>query len=261
MTKQTTSRRALGGRWIEARSKGATYRLRLPAKSDRVPSATIMRSNLPAAVREALLLDGSKVNAEHRVEISTSGREGVVLRYVEAKASTSTRALEERAAAFAPVSHDNVRKAPTSTGRLLRGYGAVFDTWTDISDRLGTFRERVAHNAFAESLKTRTPILQFEHGEHATIGTLPLGKFTTIREDKRGLYVEAPLTDSWMVEPVRAAVADGSLNGMSFRFTVNADKWTKGADGVEERTLLSVTCFEVGVVSMAAYPTTSAAVS
>ena len=47
---------------------------------------------------------------------------------------------------------------------------------------------------------------------------------------------------------------------MSFKFTVDADKWERGSDGVDQRTLLAVTCYEAGLVAMAAYPTTSAEV-
>jgi hypothetical protein len=52
-----------------------------------------------------------------------------------------------------------------------------------------------APGAFKRSLKTKTPSLEFEHGQHASIGTMSLGKFDLIREDRRGLYVEADLLD------------------------------------------------------------------
>jgi uncharacterized protein len=179
--------------------------------------------------------------------------------------ATTTRAasdtFERRDAPFTPTPSRPTGTATANTGRRLSGYGATFGDWTLIHDKQGAFREQVAPGAFKRSLRERTPVLQFEHGGHAMIGTMPLGRFDVIREDPRGLHVEADLLDNWMVNPVRDALAAGALNGMSFRFSVDADKWTRGADGVEERTLLAVTLYETGVVVHPAYLSTSAKVS
>ena len=154
------------------------------------------------------------------------------------------------------------RAEPSGDGLTLEGYGAVFDAWTDIDDvRIGTFRERLAPGAFRKTLSERTPVLQFDHGSHPMIGSIPLGAIQTIREDDHGLFVRARLSDNWLVEPVRDAIRDGAITGMSFRFRVINDKWNRRtADKIPERTISEVALYEVGPVVFPAYEQTEVGV-
>jgi HK97 family phage prohead protease len=155
--------------------------------------------------------------------------------------------------------HVEFRAAEDADGRTLEGYAAVFNEWTDISDRMGTYRERIAPGAFKRSIGQRTPVLQFDHGQHPLIGSLPLGAVTTLREDRNGLFVKARLSDNWLVEPFRDAIRDGGVKGMSFRFRVIADEWDTDDDG-ENRTIKEVELLELGPVVFPAYEQTSVAV-
>jgi len=126
------------------------------------------------------------------------------------------------------VRHVEFRADPSEDGLTLEGYAAVFNEYTEIDSWEGSFRERIAPGAFKKTLSERTPILQFDHGTHPLIGSLPLGVFTSIKEDDHGLRVKARLSDNWLVEPIRDAIRDGAITGMSFRFRVIRDQWTKG---------------------------------
>lgn len=147
------------------------------------------------------------------------------------------------------------RAADDPDGRTLEGYAAVFNAWTDITDRAGTYREQIAPGAFKRSLGQRTPVLQFDHGQHPLIGSLPLGSLSVLREDRNGLFVRAKLSDNWLIEPVRDAIRDGGITGMSFRFRVVDESW----DG-DERTIKEVELLELGPVVFPAYQQTSVAV-
>jgi uncharacterized protein len=149
---------------------------------------------------------------------------------------------------------------PSDDGLTLEGYGAVFNEWTTIKDRQGAFRERFAAGAFKDTLNRQTPVLQFDHGMHPLIGSIPLGRITQIREDERGLFVRARLSDNWLVEPVRDAIRDGGVTGMSFRFRVVEDEWRMGADKTEERTVRAVQLYEIGPVVWPAYEATTVGV-
>jgi hypothetical protein len=149
------------------------------------------------------------------------------------------------------------RAEPSADGLTLEGYAAVFNTWTEITDRAGTYRERIMPGAFKRSLGRRTPILQFDHGTHPLIGSIPLGRFTSITEDDHGLKVRARLSDNWLVEPVRDAIRDGSVTGMSFRFAPVREEWNADES---ERTHHDVNVFEAGPVVWPAYETTSVGV-
>jgi HK97 family phage prohead protease len=164
-------------------------------------------------------------------------------------------------------------------GLTLEGYGAVFNETTEIDSWEGAFLEQVAPGAFKKSLRERTPRLQFDHGTHPLIGSIPIGRVTDIGEDSTGLRVTARLSDNWLVEPIRDAITEGAVDGMSFRFSVVRDDWVD-ADGKrlrpEEvagvlydetssrhpltRTLREVKVSEVGPVVWPAYEQTSVSV-
>lgn len=144
-------------------------------------------------------------------------------------------------------------------GLTLEGYAAVFDTPTRIDSWEGTFDEVVARGAFAKTIKERTPVLQFDHGSHPLLGSLPLGSIRTLREDEHGLFVKARLSDNWLIEPVRDAISDGAVDGMSFRFSVVKDEWDHDADP-ELRTVREVKLYELGPVVFPAYESTSVGV-
>lgn len=160
------------------------------------------------------------------------------------------------------VRHVEFRATPTADGLTLDGYAAVFNAWTLIDSYEGTFRERIAPGAFKRTIGQHMPVLQFDHGTHPVIGSIPLGRITSIVEDTHGLHVKARLSDNWLVQPVRDAIVDGSITGMSFRFSVtaNGDMLATGADGILERTITEVALYEVGPVVFPAYEQTSVGV-
>ena len=158
------------------------------------------------------------------------------------------------------VRHVDFRASGASDGLTLDGYGAVFNEWTEISDHLGVYRERIVPGAFKRTIGQRTPVLQFDHGAHPLIGSIPLGRITSISEDARGLRVKARLSDNWLVEPVRDAIRDGGVTGMSFRFRVINEDWSRASDGIEERSIKEIELYEVGPVVFPAYEQTTVGV-
>ncbi len=164
---------------------------------------------------------------------------------------------------------DLVRSAPFSLDRAaaddgltLTGHGAVFNEWTTIDSWEGRFRERIAPGAFKRTLANNGARvrLQFDHGQHPLIGSLPIGSIRKLKEDGRGLYVEARLADNWLVQPVREAIENGSVDGMSFRFSVVADRWDNEDSDLPERTITEVRLMELGPVVWPAYEGTDVGV-
>lgn len=164
-------------------------------------------------------------------------------------------------------------------GLTIEGYGAVFNSVTEIDSWEGTFEEVIAPGAFRKSLRERSPKMQFDHGRHPLLGSVPLGRWDVAEEDSRGLHVVGRLSDNWLVEPFRDAIADGGVEGMSFRFTVVREEWrdksgklikpdelmdmlwTGGGDrGPIRRILKEVKIPEVGPVVWPAYEETSVGV-
>lgn len=128
-------------------------------------------------------------------------------------------------------------------GLTFDGYGAVFNRETVIDSWEGRFREVIAPGAMKKSFRELTPKLQFDHGHHPLIGSIPIGRMEDgfPREEvdpdlapDGGAHVVARLHDNWLVQPVREALATRAIDGMSFRFSVNRETWTR-ADGSKIR--------------------------
>lgn len=163
-------------------------------------------------------------------------------------------------------------------GRTLEGYAAVFGQATEIDSWEGCFNETIRKGAFKKSIRERTPVMQFDHGRHPLIGSIPIGAIAELREDDKGLYVSGRITDNWLMQPIRDAIAEESVNGMSFRFTVIRDEWRDNAGklvqaselsellwnpgdrGPLERTLIELRVAELGPVVFPAYAGTSVGV-
>jgi HK97 family phage prohead protease len=150
------------------------------------------------------------------------------------------------------------RDADVGDGLTLTGYAAVFNSPTRIANYEGDFTEVVAPGAFKRSINAHKPVIQFDHGTHPVIGSVPIASIKELREDERGLYIEARLFDNWMTEPLRDAINGEAITGMSFRFSVVKDTWTR-AGGEHVRTLKEVKLYELGPVVHPAYLDTSVA--
>lgn len=150
----------------------------------------------------------------------------------------------------------------TGDGLTLEGYAAVFDSPTEIRSWEGEFVETIKRGAFARTIEHRTPVLQFDHGQHPLIGSIPLGTIKHMREDERGLFVRARLSDNWLIQPVRDAIAEGAVDGMSFRMNVKQDKWTPATRNgdLPRREITEVACPELGPVVFPAYLDTAVGV-
>lgn len=186
------------------------------------------------------------------------------------------------------VARDLVRSAPfraeaapdgeADDGRTLAGYAAVFGEATEIDSWEGSFSETIRKGAFRKTIRESTPVMQFDHGHHPLIGSIPIGTITDLREDDHGLYVEGRISDNWLMEPIRDAIAEKTVNGMSFRFEVIREEWRDAAGkvvrpeevgellwmpgnrGPLQREIIEVRCRELGPVVFPAYAGTEVSV-
>lgn len=85
------------------------------------------------------------------------------------------------------------------------GYASVFDG-------VDSYGDTITKGAFSDTLNTHgAPKMFFNHE-----WTMPIGKYTTVKEDDHGLYVEGELTPGLaLATDVRAAMKHGTLDGLS----------------------------------------------
>jgi HK97 family phage major capsid protein/HK97 family phage prohead protease len=142
----------------------------------------------------------------------------------------------------------------------LTGRFAVFDVWTRIDSALeGTFMERIAPGAFAESFRNTTPKVLFQHGQDPQIGDKPLGVPARLEEGSEGAEYDVPLLDTTYNRDLKPGLAAGAY-GASFRFAVQDESIIKtpaksdyNPDALPERTITKARVFEFGPVTFPAY--------
>jgi hypothetical protein len=154
------------------------------------------------------------------------------------------------------------RAADDGDGLTVAGYIAKFNERTVIQDWDGEYVEDIKRGAFTNTRAERGAArikMQFNHGHDSTFGALPIGVWTDMREDRKGLFGEGRIHDNWHTVPIRHAIESGALDGMSFKFKVIASterKSTKPGE-LDHRTLTEVALFEAGVVVHPAYEGTT----
>jgi HK97 family phage prohead protease len=124
------------------------------------------------------------------------------------------------------------------------GYGSVYDV-------IDAYGEVVAPGAFASTLrswaqKRRLPPALWQHNSRE-----PVGPFTLMREDKKGLYVEGTLLidDVQRAREARALMAAKAVSGMSIGFDVVVEEFNKETNLI---TLKEINLWEVSIVTFPA---------
>jgi hypothetical protein len=140
---------------------------------------------------------------------------------------------------FAPLALDSV----SETG-WFSGYASLFGE-VDLG------RDLVEKGAFAASLERRGPggiRMLYQHDPAEVIG-----RWTLVREDERGLYVEGRLAPGVArAREVRALMKSGALDGLSIGFrTVRAKAGGRGSP----RRILEADLWEISVVTFPMLPT------
>lgn len=127
---------------------------------------------------------------------------------------------------------------------FFSGYGSVFGV-------VDSYDEIVAPGAFAKSLAERAakgrklPIL-WQHRPAE-----PIGVYTRVEEDKKGLYLEGSLlvADIARAREAHALLKSGAVTGQSIGYWVRADSWD---EKTRIRTLLEVDLQETSIVTFPA---------
>lgn len=140
----------------------------------------------------------------------------------------------------------------TKTG-VLSGYGAVFgnkDSYGDV----------IAKGAFKDSLRDwkkrdSLPKMLLQHG--GFIGPaedgIPVGKWTDMREDDTGLYVEGELfaLDTQKGRYIHEGLKSGALDGLSIGYVAREVAYGKKPEE-PARTIKKIDLFEVSIVTFPA---------
>lgn len=94
----------------------------------------------------------------------------------------------------------------------LEGENGTFSGYASVFGGVDSYGDTIIKGAFEYSLRNNgKPKMFFNHEWR-----MPIGKYTRVKEDDKGLFVEGELTPGMaMAEDVRAAMKHGTLDGLS----------------------------------------------
>lgn len=175
----------------------------------------------------------------------------------ETRTELETEMVEERKTLLATAERitmsAEIRAVATDDGSLkIAGYAATFDTEAENLN----FREKIAPGAFTRSLDSSDPIflLVNHQADQLPLASTQSGTLKLV-QDKVGLRMEANLDPSNpRAAELASALTRGDVNKMSFAFSINPGGESREG-GV--RTITDCTLYEVSVVNMPAYDSTS----
>lgn len=161
-------------------------------------------------------------------------------------------------------------EAPADSSPKIRGYAALFNTWSHpLPGPNGKpFRERILPGAFDAALAGEglDVIANYEHSNRDILGRSTSGTLR-LSVDERGLMFEIDPPDTTLGRDIRHLIERGDLgannSGCSFAFTVSEDAEEIGRadDGMDTRTIRSVSgLYDIAICTVPAYPDTSLAV-
>lgn len=145
-------------------------------------------------------------------------------------------------------------RALDSEKRQIGGYAAVFNSVTKIHPMLN---EKVAPGAFGETVKNDDIRALWSHNPDFVLGR---NKNNTLKlwEDDVGLAFSLELPDTQIGRDTFTLIKRGDITGMSFGFSIEADKWERGGQNQPHtRTIEKVRLFEISPVAFPAYDQTS----
>lgn len=137
--------------------------------------------------------------------------------------------------------------------RSIGGYAATFN---DLSQDLSGFKEKIAPGVFKQSLKDNPDVLcLYGHDDNQILGRGSSGTLE-ISEDSKGLKFTCKLPDTSTARDLIALMERDDIRSMSFGFYCIEDDWNE-VNGQAIRTLIQVVLFEISVVGMPAYESSS----
>lgn len=132
----------------------------------------------------------------------------------DARSAQIAAALDPDKPTFRSVAFDDIDVA--ADGGKFVGYAAVFDDEANIA---GMFTESIQRGAFRKVLaKGQNVPMLYDHNPGLPALATTRGGTLRLKEDERGLRVEADVADHFIGHAVRELVKRGDISGMSFGF-------------------------------------------
>ena len=132
---------------------------------------------------------------------------------------------------------------------IVEGYAVIFESETD----LGWCKEIVSKGAFS-NCNMQDVCMKYNHLDAYPIMARTRNKSLELIVDDKGLKIRAKLVPTQANKDIYTLIQNGTLDKMSYAFTVSKDEWDYDTD---TRRILEIDkLFDVSVVDVPAYDTT-----
>lgn len=146
------------------------------------------------------------------------------------------------------------RDAQEDSPRIISGYAAVFEEW---SNPIWWFKEKIQRDAFQDCDFTKC-VACFNHNTDSILARYSSGTLK-LEVDQVGLRFEFEVPNTTVGNDMYELVKRGDISQCSFAFVVEEDSW-KYAEGneLDERTIVKISqLWDVSLVTYPAYEGTS----
>jgi len=148
------------------------------------------------------------------------------------------------------------RNAPDNGGVFIEGIACPYRSWSQTLGWNNDFKEQFLPGAFSESLGKRNICCTVDHNRDKLIATTQGGTLV-ITDTSDGLHIRASIPNTAVGTELIQHVDRRDIQGMSFDFRANSDKWER-IDDIACRTISKAELFEVCFCPDPAYLATSA---
>lgn len=119
-------------------------------------------------------------------------------------------------------------------GRKFAGYASMFGG-------VDSYGDTIVKGAYEKTLSERERPIQMRWNHHGPV----IGKWTQIKEDDYGLYVEGELTEGHSgANDAYALIKHGAIDGMSIGFRLNDSEMVEGVHYLKEIDLVEISLVE-----------------
>ncbi|PFZ64874.1 phage major capsid protein [Bacillus wiedmannii] len=136
---------------------------------------------------------------------------------------------------------------------LVSGYVNQTGEWSQTMGQVNRFIERIEPGTFTNALNKGNDVRFLAEHDNAKLLASTKNGSLQLREDGKGLYMEARISDTSWGRDYHQLIQDGLLTNMSFGMQVNEQQWDKQNDGTYKRTITDINLAEVSVVYNPAY--------
>jgi HK97 family phage major capsid protein/HK97 family phage prohead protease len=136
---------------------------------------------------------------------------------------------------------------------VVSGYVNQTGQWSQPLGREKRFVEKIEPGTFKRAIDKGNDIHFLAEHDNKLLLASTKNDSLILREDDKGLYMEARISPTSWGKDYHQLITDGLLTSMSFGMGVSADRWEKRSDGLYERSISDLTLAEVSVVRNPAY--------